>query len=58
MVRITLTEAELQMIMGALDDAREELEELMREEEWYVTEVNERCQAAYTILKNIDKEQL
>lgn len=48
---IKLTMAELVFLLDTLDGAREEFEELIHEEEWYVTEMDERCLAAYNILK-------
>jgi hypothetical protein len=48
---VKLTLAEFQFVRDVLDEAREEFETLVRDEEWYVTELDEKCKEAYNILK-------
>lgn len=57
MVLIKLTKPELIFLQDTLDSAREEFEELSREKDWYVTDLDERCLAAYNILKYAEKEE-
>lgn len=57
-ILVRLSTPELRFLQDTLDDAREEFEELIREEEWYVTEMNERCLAAFNILKYAEKEEV
>lgn len=54
---IKLTNADLQFILDTLDGAREEFDTLIKDEDWYVTEMNERCLAAYNILKYAERKQ-
>ena len=55
-MKIILTESEFQFVKDTLDSAREEFNELNKEKEWYVTDLDERCLAAYTIMKYAEKE--
>lgn len=55
---IKMTEAEYRFVVDTLDDAREEFDELIREEDWYVTEMNERCLAAHNIMKYAEKQEV
>lgn len=55
-VTITITRSELEHVLNALDCAREELSVLVDELDWYVTEVDEMCLEAYTILKYAEVE--
>lgn len=57
-ILVRLSTPELRFLQDTLDDAREEFEELIREEEWYVTEMNERCLAAFNILKYAEKQEV
>lgn len=57
-ILVKLTKPELRFLQDTLDDAREEFEELIHEEDWYVTEMNERCLAAFNILKYAEKEEV
>ena len=56
-LRITLTEAEYRFVVETLDAARAEFEELIHEEDWYVTEMDERCLAAHEIMKYAEKQE-
>jgi hypothetical protein len=50
-----LSQAELSHVHEALDKALYEFEELMREREWYVTDVTEHLESAIEIIRgNID----
>jgi hypothetical protein len=57
MALLKLTEAELRFVLETLDGAREEFEELVKTEDWYVTEMDERCLAAYNIMKYAEKQE-
>lgn len=57
-ILVRLSKPELRFLQDTLDDAREEFDELIKEEEWYVTELNERCLAAFNILKYAEKEEV
>ena len=54
-ITIKLMEVELAFLIDTLDDARAEFETLISNEEWYVTELDERCTAAYNILKYAER---
>lgn len=54
-IAIKLTEAELAFLSDTLDEARAEFEALISEEDWYVTELDEKCLAAYNILKYAER---
>lgn len=57
-ILVKLSKPELRFLQDTIDDAREEFEELIREEDWYVTEMNERCLAAFNILKYAEKQEV
>lgn len=57
-VVLRLSNPELIFLQDTLDSAREEFEELIREEDWYVTDLDERCLAAFNILKYAEKEEV
>lgn len=57
-ILVKLTNPELVFLQDTLDSAREEFEELIREEDWYVTDMDERCLAAFNILKHAEKQQV
>ena len=56
-MKLILTESEYRFVKDTLDSAREEFNELIKEKEWYVTDLDERCLAAFTIVKYAEKEQ-
>lgn len=58
LLKIKLTQADLVFIRDTLDSAREEFEEISREEDWYCTDLDERCLTAYNILKYAEKEEV
>lgn len=45
-----MTRSDLLHVLGALEDAEIELEELMKEQEWYVTSVTDRLLSAKQII--------
>ena len=51
---IKITKSEYDHILNTLDSAREEFEVLVSSVDWYVTELDEMCLEAYTILKNAE----
>ncbi len=55
MVLLKLTEADLRFLLDTLDEAREEFTTLVNSEDWYVTELDEKCLAAYNLLKYAEK---
>lgn len=55
---IKLTNAEYQFVVDTLDGARAEFEELIKEEDWYVTEMNERCKAAHEIMLHVEQQEV
>ena len=57
-ILVKLTKPELRFLQDTLDDAREEFTELIHEEDWYVTEMDERCLAAFNILKYAEKQEV
>ena len=54
-ILIKLTKPELVFLQDTLDSARAEFAELMKEEDWYVTDLDERCLTAFSILKYVEK---
>ncbi len=54
-ITIKLTEAELAFLTDTLDEARAEFETLISSEDWYATELDEKCLAAFNILKYAEK---
>lgn len=50
-----LNNPELALCLDACKDALVEFEELMREKEWYVTEVTDKLLSAIEILEEIQK---
>ncbi len=57
MVLVKLTKPELRFLEETLDAAREEFTVLVQQEDWYVTDMDERCLAAFNILKFAEKEE-
>jgi hypothetical protein len=57
-ILVKLTNPELVFLQDTLDSAREEFEELIREEDWYVTDLDERCLSAFNILKYAEKQTI
>lgn len=57
-ILLKLTNPELVFLQDTLDSAREEFEELSREEDWYCTDLDERCLAAFNILKHAEKQTI
>ena len=57
-ILLKLTKPELIFLQDTLDSSREEFEELILEEDWYVTDLNERCLAAFNILKYAEKQEV
>ena len=51
---VKMTQAEFLFVRDVLDEAREEFATLVRDEDWYVTELDEKCLAAYNIMKHAD----
>lgn len=57
-ILLKLTKPELIFLQDTLDSARAELAELMKEEDWYVTDLDERCLAAFNIVKYAIKTEV
>lgn len=46
-----MNKADLIHVLDALEDAWEELDELMREKEWYVTKVTDKLESAQLLIR-------
>lgn len=57
-ILLKITEAEYQFLLDTLDGAKEEFETLIHDEDWYVTEMDERCLAASNIIKFAERVEL
>lgn len=55
---IVLTEGEYQFLLDTLDCAKEEFITLIHDEDWYVTEMDERCETASNIIRYSDKLEI
>jgi hypothetical protein len=54
-----LTKSELTLVLDALESADSELDELVREREWYVTAVTDKLTSAIEIVQSyLNKERI